>query len=141
MTSPPPKPPVRPPPPPRPEPRTPPPAPASPPPGTTLPVVYYPPSNGFSGSATTIALPPGTVLWRYGGPGGRFVTDPNTAPWQLSLPPGQVTIPTAYITTDTIPFVLAGPAGPWFGQPGGGMQYQLPFPIEYYLQGNRMSGY
>lgn len=68
---------------------------------------------------------PGARLDRYGGPGGSYLSPAGTPPGARSLPPGDELLP---ITTYEVlkPFAVdAGPAAPWFGQPGGGTQYRL----------------
>lgn len=39
---------------------------------------YFPPNNGFLGKATKITLKPGTIVDRYGYPGGRFASPVGT---------------------------------------------------------------
>jgi RHS repeat-associated protein len=96
--------------------------------------LYYPPNNGFSGKPDTITLQPGTLIVRWGGTGGTYAAPAGTQPWQLSMPYNRLDpltrlpIETAvtYQVVQPISGVLAGPAAPWFGQPGGGVQYLLP---------------
>ena len=96
----------------------------------------YPPNDGFAeGPPEVITLPEGKRLLRYGGEGGRHVTEPGT-PWDhCSLPPrnagyGGQTPPTEYVVIQPIPETKAGTAARFYpDQPGGGKQYLLPSPI------------
>ncbi len=76
-------------------------------------------------------LRPGQEIDRYGGEGGRFV-GPDDTPyaWRAIPPSNLVGVPAAecYYHEYRVlrPFtVYGGPIAPWFGQPGGGVQYQL----------------
>ena len=40
---------------------------------------------------------------------------------------------TRYKVVKPIPNVMIGETAPWFGYPGGGTQYFLPNPIQYYI--------
>ncbi len=87
---------------------------------------YYPASDGFL-SMTQITLQPGEYLQKIGEPSGTYVSSYFTDPFSLSLPYNQIPNmynPTIYQVTQPIT-VNAGPAAPWFGQYGGGMQYDL----------------
>ncbi|KAK4130099.1 hypothetical protein BT67DRAFT_446063 [Trichocladium antarcticum] len=104
----------------------------------------YPPANGFSltqpgrkGDRTKpiqgdVTLDVDTVLDRFGGESGTFVS-PAGAPYiQRALPPSNlVGFDPAYpynyrVYTVVKPLVVAaGPIAPWFGQPGSGVQYML----------------
>lgn len=93
----------------------------------------YPSNNGFADGFTDFDLVPGQVIDRFGSNGGRFFS-PFGAPFtQRALPPSSLnTLDRAYpfgyhvfrvITSFT---VRAGTIAPWFGQPGGGLQYFSP---------------
>ena len=91
--------------------------------GTTI---KYPPNRGFiPGEGNPSSVLPGTVVDRYGGAGGSFLSPQGTPAAARSLAPGVETRPlNAYEVVR--PFeVDAGRAAPWFGQPGQGMQYDL----------------
>jgi RHS repeat-associated protein len=93
--------------------------------GSTALVPYYPPNRGFSGAPGDATLVPGSIVDRYGGPGGSFLSPQGTPPWARSLPYGAETRPlNAYEVVKPID-VQAGKAAPWFNQPGGGTQYDL----------------
>ncbi|KAL6922631.1 hypothetical protein FSST1_006657 [Fusarium sambucinum] len=99
----------------------------------------FPPLNGFALDQDQIPmkayidLEVGTLVDRFGGTGGRFIS-PATAPFaQRALHPQSLnTRPEKEFPNDyhvynvTKPFsVLSGPIKPWFGQPGYGMQFFL----------------
>ncbi len=78
-----------------------------------------------------ITLPAGTPLGRWGYSGGSFLAPAGTHFAQLSLPPASQVAP-------YFEYVVANPANlppglrieqsqaaPWFGQPGGGIQYRI----------------
>ncbi|WP_371744001.1 TNT domain-containing protein [Mycobacterium sp. DL592] len=78
-----------------------------------------------------INLPAGTPLGRWGYSGGSFLAPAGTHYAQLSLPPASQVAP-------YFEYVVANPANlppglrieqsqaaPWFGQPGGGIQYRI----------------
>ena len=92
----------------------------------------YPPNNGFDGTPTTKTLQVGDVIDRYGGTSdmSRFVSPEGTPISARSLP--QNTNLNAYDKFQVAkPFpVQSGTASPWFGQPGGGVQYKTLIPIK-----------
>lgn len=91
--------------------------------------VAYPPNRGFefSGRATLI---PGTRVDRYGKPTGSFVSPEGTPFSQRSLP-ASAQSKSYNVYQVAKPFeVDAGPAAPWFGQQGKGMQYELPTSVQ-----------
>ena len=88
-------------------------------------VPYYPPNRGFTGQPTNTTLQPGTVIDRYGGRGGSFASPQGTPPAARSLPPGAENRPlNAYEVVQPVQ-VDAGQAASWYGQPGGGIQYDF----------------
>lgn len=85
---------------------------------------YYPSNGGFDYSYET-SLPPGTAIQRYGSEYGSYAAPYATDPFSLSLPYDKIaTTPSYYIVNQSVN-VIAGPASPWFGQYGGGIQYQF----------------
>ncbi|WOI35372.1 glycohydrolase toxin TNT-related protein (plasmid) [Tritonibacter scottomollicae] len=102
--------------------------------------IDWPPNDGFDGPQTITELQPGARFDRYGGrfdENGQFVdtggyVSPTGVPFeQRSLPNSSVNRPyQEYEVLQPIPNVSSGSAAPWFGQPGGGTQYQLPMSIE-----------
>ena len=90
----------------------------------------WPPNEGFKGVPEEITLHPGTIIDRYGDPGGSFVAPQGIPFEERSLPPGFINkeLHTYEVIAD-IHGVKAGIAAPWFGQPGGGVQFKLPKPV------------
>lgn len=104
--------------------------------------IDWPPNNGFAGGVEIRELQSGQVFDRYGGryvngkfeDTGTFVA-PTDVPFdQRALPNSALDNPKkTYEIVHPIPGVNTGQAAPWFGKPGGGTQYQLPFSIDYLL--------
>jgi len=88
-------------------------------------VPYYPPNRGFDGRPVKTTLEPGTIVDRYGGTGGSFASPRGTPPWARSLPYGAENRPLNTYEVVKPLEVDAGRAVPWFGQPGGGIQYDF----------------
>ncbi|WP_347114316.1 glycohydrolase toxin TNT-related protein [Leclercia sp. S52] len=95
----------------------------------------WPPSRGAYGPVEKVTLPTGTIVDRYGYPGGSFVS-PAGVPFE------QRALPSSYETTKPyfqyeilkpIDDVSQGKILPWFGQKGQGTQYELPKPVQWYL--------
>ncbi len=78
-----------------------------------------------------VQLPAGFTLARWGYPGGSYLTPANTFLAQTSLPPSGLVAPYfQYVVADpsALPpgfHVEQSQAAPWFGQPGGGVQYRI----------------
>lgn len=98
--------------------------------GELVPEMKYPTAenghpNGFesAGAKRPDWLEPGQRVDRFGGEGGQYAA-PEGASWESrALPPHSVNQPYhAYEVAKPIP-AYSGPAAPWFGHPGGGMQY------------------
>ena len=84
----------------------------------------WPPNDGFDGEPQSVTLEPGTQFERSGNTRGYYASPPNTPFPQKLLQPERINDPvTIYEVVKSIPDVRTGPALPWFGQPGGGMQY------------------
>lgn len=90
--------------------------------------VIWPPDNGFKNNIhDAVVLSPGTVIDRYGYPGGHFLSPVGIPYKQRALAPG---------TKETRPYyqykvlksfpIAAGPIAPWFGVEGDGEQYYMP---------------
>jgi hypothetical protein len=99
---------------------------------------YYPPNNGFAGEAQEVTLQPGTMVQRTGNLGGKYIAPAGTPGPKLSLPYGQQGQPTTFLQVQKPIVVLAGPVAPWFGQIGGGVQYQLSLPLIHYINADAM---
>src|SRR5579875_464884 len=94
----------------------------------------YPPNGGaIPGTEKPISLEPGSTLGRYGkiSPKSDYVTQPGASPKQLSLPPTtDSSIYTEYRVVKPIPDTAESKVAAWDGDPGGGIQYKLPMPIQ-----------
>jgi hypothetical protein len=79
-------------------------------------------------------LRPGTVLGRFGHPGGGYLAPDGTPFAELALPPGSAVKPFyEYIVKDpsALPpgwHIEESEVAPWFHQPGGGQQYRIVRP-------------
>lgn len=103
----------------------------------------YPPNRGFDGGISIFELQPGTTIDRYGGRyfGSDFV-DPGTFVAPEGTPFGQRSLLEfyknspfrSYEVLQPISGVCTGPALPWFGQVGGGIQQELPLSIDYLVK-------
>ncbi|EOV8483338.1 glycohydrolase toxin TNT-related protein, partial [Klebsiella aerogenes] len=100
----------------------------------------WPPNRGAYGPIENVMLPTGTMIDRYGYPGGSFVSP-------LGVPFEQRALPSSYETTKPyfqyeilkpIDDVSQGKILPWFGQKGQGTQYELPKPVQWYLDNDYM---
>lgn len=95
----------------------------------------YPPNAGFAaGEGGAFTLRPGTYIDRIGSPRGHYAAPAGTNFPMRSLPWGAA--PSPYNVYEVVePFtVIGGRAAPWFGQPGGGVQFALPYAVEDLLR-------
>jgi hypothetical protein len=96
----------------------------------------YPPNNGaVPGTEKTITLQPGQTLGRYGGigPESDYATTPGATPKSLALPPNtSASVYTEIKILKPIPGVIQSNIAEWpIGSgTGGGIQYQLPMPLQ-----------
>jgi len=99
-------------------------------------VPYYPPNDGFSKPPSSLVLPSGTRLDRFGGPHGRFVS-PEGVPMPMRALPHDADLSQyrAYELVQPLE-VQAGPIAPAFGKIGGGTQYVLPRPASQLVSEN-----
>jgi hypothetical protein len=92
--------------------------------------IIYPPSSGFEGTPERSTLAEGTQFDRYGYSNGTFGSPVGTSIEQRALPPGSGLKPlTTYEVIKPID-VLEGKVAPWFGEPGGGIQYKFNVPVQ-----------
>lgn len=87
--------------------------------------VVYPPNGGFVGKPGRKTLAPGTVIDRFGGSQGTYVSPVGTPKAQRALPPASGPRPYAAYVVEKPLRVRAGKVAPNFNQPGGGVQYQF----------------
>ncbi len=79
-------------------------------------------------------LTKGKMIDRYGHTGGQFLADAGT-------PFEERALPTSFAQKEFHTYEVRKPireseralAEPWFGQPGGGIQHELPESVQYYL--------
>jgi hypothetical protein len=94
------------------------------------PAINWPANWGFAGDSAPATLVPGTLVDRFGYPGGTFVSPEGTPFIQRSLAPGTQYAPyNVYQVLQPID-VNAGQIAPAFGMPGNGMQFQLPSSVQ-----------
>lgn len=87
--------------------------------------IDWPPNNGFAGSPEVVNLQPGARIDRYGSNNGGFLSPAGTPFEQRALPNSSANSQfQTFEVVKPLP-VSSGQAAPWFGQPGGGTQYQL----------------
>ncbi len=91
---------------------------------------YYPPNAGFWGNVEQVTLSPGSIIDRFGNTAGRFASPAGTPTWARSLPYGVENRPLGTYEVIQAIEVSAGKVAGWFGQPGGGVQYELGTSIQ-----------
>jgi Tuberculosis necrotizing toxin len=78
-----------------------------------------------------VTLPRGTLLERFGYPGGAYLAPDGTPFAELALPPGSAVKPLfQYVVDDPAALppgwrIEQSEVAPWFEQPGGGQQYRI----------------
>ncbi len=105
----------------------------------------WPPNRGFI-KATSITLKPGTKIDRYGGrikdgifsDTGTFVSPAGSSFASRALPLDTLDKPYKIYEVVNPIHADAGPAIPWFEQPGGGTQYELSKSIKQLLDANKI---
>lgn len=91
----------------------------------------WPINDGFDGEPIKITLKQGTQIDRYGNEQGTFVSPKGTSFNERSLPFGAENRPyNSYEVVKPINNVKSGRTAPFYGQPGGGVQYKLPMTVE-----------
>lgn len=98
----------------------------------------YPPNNGaVPGTEVPTTLEQGQTLGRYGNVSStsNYVTQPGASPSSLSLPPNtNPSIYTEYVVVKPIPNTVQSTVEAWGGSAGGGLQYELPMPIQQLIK-------
>ncbi len=84
----------------------------------------FPKRDGFAGTPRTIVLKPGTVIDRFGHPGGSFLAPADASYMGRSIPYDRLKMPYYRYQVLKPLRVSAGRAAAWFDQPGGGIQYK-----------------
>ena len=85
----------------------------------------WPPNRGFDGEPTSIILPPGTRVDRFGYPGGTFVSPEGVPYTNRALAPGTENKPYKIYEVLKPVEVQSGPIKPWFDERGGGVQWEF----------------
>ncbi|PQQ35787.1 hemagglutinin, partial [Photorhabdus luminescens] len=100
----------------------------------------WPPNRGAYGPVEKVTLPTGKIIDRYGHPGGNFVSPAGVPFSERALPPSYETTKPyfQYKIIKPIPDVPKSNILPWFGQKGTGTQYELPKPVQWYLDNEYM---
>jgi hypothetical protein len=85
---------------------------------------WFPQRDGFAARPRPIVLRVGTVIDRFGQPGGNFLAPADASYMGRAIPYDRLKMP--YYRYEVVkPLrVQAGKAAPWFDQSGGGMQYK-----------------
>ena len=115
---------------------------------------WYPFADGFANNTAGVpirgrmTLKPGTLIDRFGSVSGSFVAPAGSPYDQRALPPANLNwakgngmqVPFNYHVYEVQKpvVVVGGPVTPWFGQPGLGMQFQLPTSIKALLESGVM---
>jgi hypothetical protein len=101
--------------------------------------IVWPPNRGFAGEPGAASLIPGARVDRYGAESGTFVAPEGTPFDMRSLPESALEKPlNSYEVLKPIE-VQAGPAAPWFGQPGGGLQFELPGSVKSLIESGHLA--
>lgn len=85
----------------------------------------WPDNDGFLGEISNITLEPGTKVDRYGSFTGTYVAPEGIPIENRALKPGTEKGGYAIFKINKPINVQSGRIAPWFGQPGGGIQYQF----------------
>jgi hypothetical protein len=94
----------------------------------------WPPNDGAAGEVTTTVFPEGTRIDRYGSDFGTY-TSPEGTPYEMrSVAPGTGQKPYSVFEVQSPLEVQSSEVAPWFGQPGGGIQYKLPESVDDLLE-------
>ena len=94
----------------------------------------WPPNRGFDGNPTKVTLESGTLIDRYGYDGGTFVSPKGIPYTERLLPIGTDQKPYTVFEVVKPVEVQAGKIAPWFGEKGGGIQYEFSQKISDLLQ-------
>lgn len=107
-------------------------------PGSQAQTIVWPPNRGFLKPPDRAIIQPGTIVDRFGGAGGRFVAPQGTSFGARSLPADFASRPlNAYEVVKPID-VDAGVSAPWFNQPGGGIQFDLPQTVHQLIESGHL---
>lgn len=118
------------------------PTPRSSPTPVSMPNPTWPPNNGaLDNTMETIILQPGKIVDRYGEvfPNSTFVAEFGTPiPARSLSPQTNMSVYNKFLITAPIENVERAITAPWFGQPGMGVQYNLPILISTLIHSGKM---
>jgi RHS repeat-associated protein len=101
--------------------------------------IYYPPNGGAATTPTPMTLQPDQIITRIGDEAGHYVSPIGTTIAQRALPFHQWSVQlSGYQVLKPIE-VLSSEAAPYYGLPGGGIQYYFSQPIQYYIKNGYLS--
>ncbi len=100
--------------------------------------IAWPPNRGFLSPPNAGTLQPGSIVDRFGGPSGTFVAPQGTPFPARSLPANFASKPlNAYEVLKPVK-ADAGVTAPWFKQPGGGVQLELPRSVQKLIESGHL---
>jgi RHS repeat-associated protein len=108
---------------------------------STAIVPYYPPNMGAVGEIEEALAPEGQILSRIGGLYGHYFAPQGTPMDARALPYGAENL-TEHLYRVVRPFTYyASKAAPWFGKPGGGIQYRTLPNVKWLLDNGYLEDY
>lgn len=94
---------------------------------------WFPPNDGFDGKPKSETVAAGTVIDRYGNPGGTFLSPTDATYEQRALPYDRTKMKyTRYQVVKPLT-ATSGSTARWFDQPGGGTQYKTSKSVQALL--------
>jgi len=96
--------------------------------------IRWPPNRGFGGHIVKETLPSGTKIDRYGTRDGTFTAPEGTPYSKRALSPGSNNKPYEKYEVIKPIEVDSGKSKAWFGEQGGGTQYELPKKIKELIE-------
>nr|WP_312468186.1 TNT domain-containing protein [Pseudescherichia sp.] len=106
---------------------------------SNLLVTYWPPNDGAHGKITLSELQPGTIIDRYGHPGGSYTSPVGTPYTMRALSPGSINKDyTIYKVIKPISNIQESKIAPWFGEMGMGTQYQFDKSVQSYIDSGHL---
>jgi hypothetical protein len=86
--------------------------------------IKWPPDAGFAGAPVANTVPKGALIDRFGGDTGTFFSPRGQSFAARALPYVCAQMAYTVYRLDQPLDVLSGTAAPWFGEPGGAVQYE-----------------
>jgi hypothetical protein len=100
--------------------------------------IIWPSNRGFLNPPDRGVLQPGSMVDRFGGNTGTFVAPRGTAFEARSLPADFANKPLNAFEVLKPINVDAGVSAPWFNQPGGGGQFELPQTVQELIESGHL---